>query len=158
MTTSSKINAQINTELSTLYDRDVHDWLETTIVQLKQGNLQELDTEHLIEELESLAGRDRREIEQRLKVLIEHLLKRSYVNLPEYDRGWEITIINQRSELIGLLEQSPSLKHHFLRVFDRAFQTALRIVQLEYPEIDFPTTWPFSQEITIMLNEKFWLC
>jgi Domain of unknown function DUF29 len=161
MTTSSKINAEINaeqnTELSTIYDRDVHNWLETTIAQIKQGNLQELDLEHLIEELEGLAGRDRREIEQRLKVLIEHLLKRCYVNLPECDRGWEITIIDQRSELIGLLEQSPSLNYHFLQVFDRAFQTALKIVQLEYPETNFPTTWQFSQEITVMLNEQFWL-
>jgi hypothetical protein len=153
MTTSSKINVQLNT----LYDRDLHDWLETTIAQLKQGRLQELDIEHLIEELESLAGRDRRELEQRLKVLIEHLLKRCYVDLLECDRGWEITIINQRSELVSLLEQSPSLKRHFLLMFDRAFQTALTIVQLEYPDTKFPATWQFSQDIGIMLSQKFWL-
>jgi hypothetical protein len=149
---------QTITPQTTLYDRDLNLWLENAIAQLKYGDLQDLDIENLIEELESLAGKDRRELETRLKRLIEHILKRCYVNLPECYRGWEITIINQRTELIKLLEQSPSLKHHFSQVFDRAFHTALNIVQLEYPQTNFPDTWQFSQNIDTMLNiqMKFW--
>ncbi|MFN9649830.1 MAG: DUF29 domain-containing protein, partial [Pseudanabaena sp.] len=74
---------------STLYDRDLNLWLEETIAKLKAGDFQNLDVENLIEELEGLAGRDRREVESRLTRLIEHILKRCYVNLHECYRGWE---------------------------------------------------------------------
>jgi len=64
---------------TSLYDRDLHLWLEEMIAQLKAGDFQNLDIENLVEELEGLASRDRREIKQRLTTLIEHLLKRCYV-------------------------------------------------------------------------------
>ena len=62
-----------------LYEQDLNLWLETAIAQLKSGDLQNLDVENLVEELEGLAGRDRRELKSRLATLIEHLLKRCYV-------------------------------------------------------------------------------
>ncbi|MFN7469810.1 MAG: DUF29 domain-containing protein, partial [Pseudanabaena sp.] len=82
---------QAITKLS-LYDRDQHLWLEEAIAKLRVKDFQSLDLVHLIEELEIVAGRDRAEIENRLGVLLAHLLKRLYVQ-SEYDyRGWEITI------------------------------------------------------------------
>ena len=45
-----------------LYEQDLNLWLETAIAQLKTGDLQNLDIDNLIEELEGLAGRDRREL------------------------------------------------------------------------------------------------
>jgi len=61
---------------NSLYDRDLDLWLETAIVQLKAGDFHNLDIENLIEELEGLSGSNKREIETRLKRLIEHILKR----------------------------------------------------------------------------------
>jgi hypothetical protein len=49
-----------------LYDQDLNLWLETVIAQLKSGSLENLDIENLVEELEGLAGRDRRELRRRL--------------------------------------------------------------------------------------------
>jgi len=140
----------------TLYDRDLDLWLETAIAQLKAGDFQNLDVENLIEELEGLSGSNKREVETRLKRLIEHILKRRYVKLPNCFRGWEVTIINQRDELKKLLRQSPSLKRHFLRMFDDSFDTALEIVKTEYADLNFPDTWEFSRDIDTMLNAKFW--
>ena len=140
----------------TLYDRDLDLWLETAITQLKAGDFHNLDVENLIEELEGLSGSNKREIETRLKRLIEHILKRCYVDMPDCFRGWEVTIINQRDELKKLLRQSPSLKRHFLRMFDDSFDTALKIVRTEYIEINFPDTWQFSRDIDTMLNANFW--
>jgi len=82
-----------------LYDRDLDLWLETAIAQLKAGDFHNLDIENLIEELEGLSGSNKREVETRLKRLIEHILKRCYVDIPDCFRGWEVTIINQRDEL-----------------------------------------------------------
>ncbi len=80
----------------TLYDRDLNLWLETAIAQLRSGDLQNLDIENLIEELDSLGGRDRREIVSRLKTLIEHILKRCYLDLSNEFRDWEVTIRHQQ--------------------------------------------------------------
>jgi hypothetical protein len=139
-----------------LYDQDLNLWLETAIAQLKIGDLKSLDIENLIEELEGLAGRDRREVVNRLKRLIEHILKRCHVDLPDCFRGWEVTIANQRDHLKQLLKQSPSLKQHFSLCFDEAFDSALNLVQIGYPDIDFPTTWQFSRNIEDVLKVNFW--
>ncbi len=142
----------------TLYDTDLNLWLETVISQLRSGDLQNVDIENLIEELEGLAGRDRRELKNRLSVLIEHILKRCYVDMPNEFRGWEKTIRQQRSELKELLNQSPSLKRHFSDRFEDSFTDALIEVRDEYESKDyrFPNTWQFNRDLVSILNQEFW--
>ncbi len=140
----------------TLYERDLDLWLEMAIVQLKAGDFDNLDVENLIEELEGLSGSNKREIESRLIRLIEHILKRCYVNMPDCYRGWEVTMISQRDQLRRLIRQSPSLKRHFLQSFDESFDTALELVKTEYDQTNFPDTWQFNAEIEAMLTVKFW--
>ncbi len=139
-----------------LYERDLNLWLEDAIAQLKAGDFQNLDVENLVEELEGLANKDRREVFSRLKRLIEHTLKRCYVNMPDCFRGWQVTIVNQKIELKQLLKQSPSLKSHFSQCFDESFGAALELVRAEYPDTFFPDTWQFSRDIDAMLNVDFW--
>ena len=62
------------TEPLTLYDRDLDLWLEAVILQLKAGDFENIDIENLIEELEGLSGSHKREVETRLKRLIEYIL------------------------------------------------------------------------------------
>jgi hypothetical protein len=146
---------QAITKLS-LYDRDQHLWLEEAIAKLRVKDFQSLDLVHLIEELEIVAGRDRAEIENRLGVLLAHLLKRLYVQ-SEYDyRGWEVTIREQRRHLKIALQQSPSLKRFFVEAFDRAWQDALTEVREDYPQVAFPDQWQFSQDVEILLSQRFW--
>jgi hypothetical protein len=143
-----------------LYDRDLNLWLETAIVQLKSGSLENLDIENLVEELEGLAGRDRRELRRRLSTLLEHLLKRCYVK-SEYDyAGWEITIDRTRFEIVGILSQSPSLKNYVNsdELFEEAFALALRTVRKNqgYKNVDFPDKWQFSRDVDEILDVDFW--
>jgi len=146
---------QAITKLS-LYDRDQHLWLEEAIAKLRVKDFQSLDLVHLIEELEIVAGRDRAEIENRLGVLLAHLLKRLYVQ-SEYDyRGWEVTIREQRRHLKIALQQSPSLKRFFVEAFDRAWQDALIEVREDYPQVAFPDRWQFSRDVEILLTQRFW--
>ena len=49
----------VTTNLKKLYEIDDHLWLLETIELLKQKKIQELDIENLIEELESLARKDK---------------------------------------------------------------------------------------------------
>jgi len=139
-----------------LYDRDSYLWLEETIASLRIRDFQGLDVLHLIEELEIVAGRDRAEIENRLGVLLAHLLKRLCVDSAYDFRGWEITIREQRRHLKISLQQSPSLKRFFVEAFDRAWQDALIEVREDYPQFVFPDQWQFSRDIDILLTVKFW--
>jgi len=139
-----------------LYDRDFVAWCDHTVAQLKAGQLSEIDLDHLIEEIEGLAGRDRRELANRLDVLLEHLIKRIYVQSPYDQRGWDNTIREQRRQLQILLNQSPSLRNHFAQSFDSSWCYAINYVRANYPTAQLPETWPFSREIEDLLSETFW--
>jgi hypothetical protein len=141
---------------TSLYDRDLNLWLEEAIAQLKCGDFHNLDIENLVEELEGLAGRDKRELKSRLRTLLEHLLKRLYVNMPDCFNGWENTIREQRSQLEDILEQSPSLKAMWAETFDNAWRSALKNTRQEYRNFKFPDLWQFSRNIDAMLNIDFW--
>jgi hypothetical protein len=139
-----------------LYKQDIVAWCDDTVTKLKAGQFDEIDMDSLIEEIEGLAGRDRRELKNRFRVLLAHLLKRIYVESPEDYRGWEITIREQRQQLFDLLEQSPSLRNEIAAIFSKCWNEALASVREDYPQGEFPDEWQFNREIDGLLNEKFW--
>lgn len=47
----------------TLYDQDFHQWIEKTINQLEQRDFNNLDINHLIEELKDLGKSDKNALE-----------------------------------------------------------------------------------------------
>jgi hypothetical protein len=51
--------------LQKLYEQDFIAWCEATVTQLKAGQLHQLDIENLIEEIDSLGKRDRRDTSRR---------------------------------------------------------------------------------------------
>jgi hypothetical protein len=58
------------------YDSDFHAWaLCNARLLLRAGRLDELDVEHIAEELESIGASERRELLNRMQVLLVHLLK-----------------------------------------------------------------------------------
>ncbi|MFZ4664950.1 MAG: DUF29 domain-containing protein [Prochlorotrichaceae cyanobacterium] len=143
-------------QLRSLYEQDILLWVEETIAQLRNRDFENLDLEHLIEEVESLGISQKKELISRLIVLLEHLLKRLYVKSPYDYNGWERTIRTQRNELEVLMEQVPSLKILWDQSFDKAWKIALKTVCEEYNKIDFPPQWLYSRQVEAMLNEKFW--
>ncbi|NER96632.1 MAG: DUF29 domain-containing protein [Symploca sp. SIO1B1] len=141
---------------SLLYEQDILLWVEDTVAKLKARDFDNLDLENLIEEVESLGISQRKELTSRLMVILEHLLKRLYVNSPYDFNGWERTIRTQRNDLELLLEDAPSLKTLWDESFDKAWKFALRTVREEYPQVNFPTQWPYSRQVAAMLNDRFW--
>ncbi len=144
-------------DLNSLYDQDILLWSEDTVAKLKARDFEHLDLEHLIEEVEALGISQKKELISRLIVLLEHLLKRLYVNLPHDYNGWERTIRTQRGELEVLLDAVPSLSSRWELSFDKAWQIALKNVRKEYPQISFPKEWIYDRSIEQMLNHDFWL-
>lgn len=143
--------------LNSLYERDILLWSEDTVAKLKARDFDHLDIEHLIDEVESLGISQRKELISRLIVLLEHLLKRLYVNLPHDYNGWERTIRTQRGELEILLDAVPSLSSRWESSFDKAWQITLKNVRKEYSQITFPSEWKCDRSTDPMLNCDFWL-
>ncbi len=141
-----------------LYESDYLLWVQETIAKLKARDFDHVDFENLIEEIEDLGRSEKREIKSRLKTLLEHLLKRIYIDMPDCFNGWENTIEEQREEIIEELMDSPSLKRFWDELFDMSWQGALRKVRKEYQPkgFSFPDTWQFNRDIDSMLNDTFW--
>jgi len=113
-------------KVKNLYNQDFALWIEATVKQLKSGDLSQVDLENLIEEVESLGKSQRKAVDNFLTRLLEHLLKRCYVVLPDCYRGWEIEIRNFRKELKKEFKYSPSLKRFMIEMLSRSFRSGER--------------------------------
>lgn len=145
-----------NTVIRSSYEQDYLLWTEETVDRLRSKKFDSLDVENLIEEVLDLGRSQKRELKSRLGELLEHLLKRIYVTMPDCYRGWVESIIKQRKALKDLLADSPSLKPYFGEVFGSSYQYALDIVRNSYPQFSFPEQWPFEQGIDTLLIFNFW--
>src|SRR5215831_7161483 len=94
-----------------LYDADFVDWTAHMAELLRAGRFDELDIEHLAEEIEDLGKRDRKEVRCHLGRMLMHLIMESVQ--PEGDGpAWRAPIIDGRHEIWLNLEDSPSLRGH----------------------------------------------
>ncbi len=123
--------------IKNLYNQDFAFWIEDTVSKLKARNTEDLDWENLIEEVESLGISQRKAVHSFLVRLLEHLLKRCYVCLPNCFRGWEIEIRNFRRELKKEFKYSPSLKSFMLEILTESYQDALASMREDYPDVIF---------------------
>ncbi|MBD2651956.1 DUF29 domain-containing protein [Synechocystis sp. FACHB-383] len=141
---------------TTLYEIDYLLWTEEIIAQLKARDFEHLDVENLIEEIADLGRSQKRELRQRLATLLEHLLKRIYVGMPQEYNGWERTIREQRRQIRFEIKASPSLKSIWEQSFDLAWEFALETVRDDYAEFNFPDLWPWESDIDTVLTVNFW--
>jgi hypothetical protein len=140
-----------------LYDQDFYLWIQTTVKLLSEGKLEQLDIENLIEEIDSMGRREKKELKTRLIVLIEHLLKLQYwTEEKDYNaRGWRNTVVEQRRQIAYSLADSPSLKSILNDVFLECYQDARNdtLRKYELPSELFPEDSPFS--LLDILNADF---
>ena len=141
----------------TLYAEDFYLWTQQQAALLRTGKWQELDYENLAEEMESVGRSEKRELGNRLEVLLTHLLKWQYqLEGRREGHSWEDTIWEQRRQLVALPQDSPSLRHevvpHLAQHYPAARRQARRDTRL--PDATFPATCPWSVEQ--VLDEEFW--
>ena len=136
------------------YDEDFVLWAERQVEVLKARDFAALDVEHVIEELEGQVSRDKRELGQRLQVTMVHLLK-CQKQPQRKSRIWHVTLIEQRGQIAGLLESSPSLRRLVGEFARKRYGRARRLAAAEtrIDESEFPPTLPFTEEQ--LLDDQF---
>ncbi|MDM8546264.1 DUF29 domain-containing protein [Candidatus Venteria ishoeyi] len=148
--------------LSHLYEENYTAWAHQNAVLLKTGQFSKLDIQHLLEELEEMGRAERNELENRLIILLAHLLKWQfqYAQLSERWQefkgdSWKATIIEQRLRLNRRLRKSPGLKSRLPDVITEAYQDAVELASDEtgLPTATFPEQCPYTQEQ--ILNKVF---
>ncbi|WP_367114671.1 DUF29 domain-containing protein [Thiohalocapsa sp.] len=141
--------------LSNLYDRDFSAWADEQASLLRAGKWSDVDVAHLIEEIESMARSERRELVNRLVVLMLHLLKWRYQPALR-GNSWRLSIKEQRIRLASHLGDNPSLKSYLDEAIARAYRLAVIEAEKQtgLPETTFPDRCPFG--IADMLDDHFW--
>ena len=92
-----------------LYDEDFLAWTERQAALVRAGQLDRLDRDNLVEELETMGRSEWAELENRLEVLLVHMLKWDH-QPARRSRSWKATMREQRSAIRRLMRRSPSLK------------------------------------------------
>jgi len=151
------------TDLRSLYQTDYSAWADRHAELLRAGRFDELDIEHLLEELADMGRSEREELESRLTVLLAHLLKWQYQfrTLSERWRefkgdSWRATIIEQRERIARRLRKSPGLTSRLDEILREAYEDARALASKESrlaPDT-FPDLCPYS--LAEMLDEDFY--
>ncbi len=114
----------------TLYEADYHQWIKTTVNQLRKGNFHQVDWDNLIEEIESMGKNQKRALLSLLTRLLEHLLKLSYweAEKKQSSSHWAAEVVNFRAQIQNLLEDSPSLKNELAGMYIKAYSVASKSI------------------------------
>lgn len=130
-----------------LYDTDYVAWLDEQVHHLRAGRLGALDVENVAEELEGLMKSERRQLENRLEVLIHHVLKWDHQPDQRSNR-WRSTVAAQRSRIRRLLKDSPGLNQEVGPICRDVYPDAVRAAAIDtrLSEATFPPTLPYSVE------------
>jgi len=137
------------------YDDDYHAWVLEQIALLKAARFSDLDVPHLTDELKDLGNMTKREIENRLTVLLQHLLKWQF-QPDKRSNSWRATIIEQRRRINAELIDSPSLRRYPATVIEEEYIVArLRAAdETGIPVKRFPSGCPYSAAEA--LDSGFW--
>ena len=133
--------------MSIRYTQDFYGWTLEQVNLLRSGRLDEVDLKHLIEEIESVGNSERSELESRLEVLLQHLLKWKF-QPNRRGQSWRLTIQEQRRRIERRLKHSPSLKNGLDESLEEAYEVA-RLAAARETAFDvnaFPEQCPWSFE------------
>lgn len=123
-------SSHVTNSSSQLYEADFHAWTQQQAKMLRDKQWSYLDTENLIEEIESLGRQERQELENRLGVLLGHLLKWEY-QPSQRSKSWFSTIRGQRTRILRLLKRNPSLKPYLPEAVEAAYDDGLELAVSE---------------------------
>jgi hypothetical protein len=138
-----------------LYDTNFDAWAQQQAAALRAKAWNQLDIEHLADEIEDLRKIERNALRSQLRRLASHLLKWHY-QPKKRSESWQATIRDARGLLEDGLETSPGLAGQLDTLLAWAYPRARRQAAKDtgLTLATFPETCPWSVEQ--LLNEDFW--
>jgi hypothetical protein len=145
--------------IESLYEEDFYAWTQEQAELLRRlravGN--EIDLEHIAEEIEDLGRSDLRAAQSLCERIIEHFLKLEYSGLESPADHWRDEIVEWRLQLEKILTRSIEAE---LDLADR-YRAALRLVrrlERDVPELTsrLPQTCPYTLEQIVGAGDEDW--
>ena len=139
-----------------LYDTDFYQWTQDTWRQIQQRDIENLDWEHLAEEIEALGNEQKHKVDSYLRQLLIHLLLYQYWqdNRDYCTEGWQDEIDEFRFQLERRL-QAKSLYNYFLSQINEIYPKARRkvILKSKHKLVTLPEHCPYT--VDQLLNPDF---
>jgi hypothetical protein len=134
------------------YEDDLAAWGIEQAIALRNHRGDQLDWEHLAEEIEGLVASEKWALKSQIRSLIMHLLKWEKQSIRR-SRFWANAIENAREEIKESLEEKPSLRNSTEEFTSSMYRRAARDAENEtgISKCDFPEECPytFDQIMTI---------
>ena len=135
----------MGTTTKALYETDFVEWTAQTAGLLRDGRLDEVDLEHVAEEIEDLGKSERSTVASHLLRLLLHQIKRKIQ--PERDgSSWRHSITTSRAKIKFKIADSPSLwrflEENLHELYRRAVKDALFETGLKSAEV--PRDCPYT--------------
>ena len=128
-----------------LYEIDFAEWAIRNAELLRSGRVAEADLGHIAEEIEDMAKRNRRAVQNRLARLIQHLLKWQ-MQPAKRSPSWRKTVNEQRFRISQLLEENPSFQGSLEDWAGQVYAYAVSQAAIDtgLAEDSFPTSCPYT--------------
>jgi len=141
--------------VDTIYTTDFNEWVQQTAQLLRSRRWQDLDLQHLIEEVEDLGKSERRGVASQLTRLLLHLLKWQYQPQRRSD-SWLDSITDARTQIDLAIADSPSLRTYPEAQLKQSYQRARRQAakQTKKPLEVFPEDCPYALDLVL---DEDWL-
>jgi len=133
----------------TLYDTDFVEWTAHMAGLLREGRLDEVDLEHVAEEIEDLGKSERLAVRSQLRRMLAHLIKLR-IQPERAGASWRGSIVSARIEILDHITDSPTLRRHaetnLPRIYREAVELALAETNLaaRAKELDIPVKCPYT--------------
>lgn len=129
------------------YEEDFYAWTQSTADLLRNKHYNQVDFDHVIEEIESMGISNENQLISRLAQLILHLLKWEHQKHLR-SRSWDCSIKEQRRRIKRLIKQNPSLKAKIPSASEEGYGDAILLFGKEtsLDPNDLPKESPYSTE------------
>lgn len=137
------------------YDQDLYTWSLQQAQFLRERNFDQVDWEHVIEEIEDMSKSEKRALQFFIEILLMHLLKWQYQPACQ-GRSWKFTIIEKRKRIIEHLQENPGLNNKLPDLITRAYGYAVTgaVRETGLSLTHFPSDCPWAFEL--FMDETFW--
>ena len=126
-----------------LHDRDFNLWTEEIKKAIANRDLENMDWDNLLDEIDDMGKSDKRALRSYTQRLIEHIFKIKYWE-SERERNlnsWKVEIINFRTQIANILEDSPSLKNYlavnYRQWYEQSYQKYQKGILFKMPSFEY---------------------